>query len=69
MARDALVKIEGERLRNSLLSALSHDLRTPLAALLGLSESLALTQPPLSVQQEEIARTLAAETRRVSSHS
>ena len=65
VARDALVKIEGERLRNSLLSALSHDLRTPLAALLGLSESLTLTQPPLSAQQADIARTLSSETQRL----
>ena len=34
--------MESERLRNSLLAALSHDLRTPLTALVGLSESLAL---------------------------
>ncbi|MBA5735660.1 histidine kinase dimerization/phospho-acceptor domain-containing protein, partial [Escherichia coli] len=31
IARDALVNMESERLRNSLLSAISHDLRTPLA--------------------------------------
>ena len=30
--------MESERLRNSLLSALSHDLRTPLAALVGLAD-------------------------------
>jgi two-component system sensor histidine kinase KdpD len=65
VARDALIKIESERLRNSLLAALSHDLRTPLAALLGLSESLALTQPPLSAQQADIALTLGEETRRL----
>ena len=33
------VKMESERLRNSLLAAISHDLRTPLAALLGLAEA------------------------------
>ena len=65
VARDALVKIEGESLRNSLLAALSHDLRTPLAALLGLAESLALTQPPLSGQQSGIAQALSEETRRL----
>jgi two-component system, OmpR family, sensor histidine kinase KdpD len=65
VARDALVKIESERLRNSLLSALSHDLRTPLAALLGLSESLSLTQPPLSAEQADIAKTLGEETKRL----
>jgi two-component system sensor histidine kinase KdpD len=65
VARNALVKMEAEALRNSLLAALSHDLRTPLAALLGLSEALALTQPPLSSEQADIARTLGEETRRL----
>jgi two-component system, OmpR family, sensor histidine kinase KdpD len=65
VARDALVKIESEQLRNSLLAALSHDLRTPLAALLGLAESLPLTRPPLSVEQEDIARAVAAQSRRL----
>ena len=36
VAQHALIGMESERLRNSLLSALSHDLRTPLAALVGL---------------------------------
>src|SRR2546428_3161694 len=34
-ARDAQVRIESERLRNSLLSSVSHDLRTPLATITG----------------------------------
>ena len=38
VAQGALVRIESERLRNSLLAALSHDLRTPLAGLVGLAE-------------------------------
>jgi len=42
VAQDTLVKMESERLRNSLLAALSHDLRTPLTALVGLAETLAL---------------------------
>lgn len=33
-------ELETERLRNSVLSALSHDLRTPLAGLIGASSSL-----------------------------
>jgi len=65
VARDALIKIESERLRNSLLAALSHDLRTPLAALLGLSEAMTLTQPPMSPEQVDLARTIGAETRRL----
>jgi two-component system, OmpR family, sensor histidine kinase KdpD len=34
-AQEAEVRIETERLRNSLLSSVSHDLRTPLAAITG----------------------------------
>ncbi|MGH7310224.1 MAG: DUF4118 domain-containing protein [Candidatus Rokuibacteriota bacterium] len=34
-ARDAQVRIESERLRNSLLSSVSHDLRTPLTTITG----------------------------------
>ncbi|MBI1174026.1 MAG: DUF4118 domain-containing protein [Sideroxydans sp.] len=36
----AQLKIESEQLRNTLLSAISHDLRTPLAAIVGASSSL-----------------------------
>ncbi|HKT95287.1 MAG TPA: ATP-binding protein, partial [Paraburkholderia sp.] len=43
IARDALVSMESERLRNSLLSAISHDLRTPLTAIVGFSSMLAQT--------------------------
>ncbi len=42
VAQDTLVSMETERLRNSLLAALSHDLRTPLTALIGMSETLSL---------------------------
>ncbi|HEV8499948.1 MAG TPA: two-component system sensor histidine kinase KdpD [Casimicrobiaceae bacterium] len=65
VAQQALVHMESERLRNSLLSALSHDLRTPLAALVGLAESLAITRPPLSATQLETAHAIADEARRM----
>jgi two-component system sensor histidine kinase KdpD len=39
-AQSAQLKIETEQLRNTLLSAISHDLRTPLAAIVGASSSL-----------------------------
>ena len=65
VAQDALVKIESERLRNSILSALSHDLRTPLTALLGLAESLTLTRPGLSGNQLEIAGAIRDEAMRM----
>ncbi|MEC7119696.1 MAG: sensor histidine kinase KdpD [Pseudomonadota bacterium] len=41
VAQQALIKIEGERLRSTLLSALSHDLRTPITVLNSLAQGLA----------------------------
>ncbi len=66
VAQQVLIKMESERLRNSLLSALSHDLRTPLAALFGLADSLRLTKPPLSSQQENIADAIREAARGMS---
>jgi two-component system, OmpR family, sensor histidine kinase KdpD len=66
VAQDALLKMESERLRNSLLAALSHDLRTPLTVLLGLAESLALTAPGLSAAQLETTDAIQDEARRMS---
>jgi two-component system, OmpR family, sensor histidine kinase KdpD len=54
VAQKSTVQIESERLRNSLLSAISHDLRTPLAALVGLADTLAMTAPPLPLAQAEV---------------
>ena len=59
VAQSATVQMESERLRNSLLAALSHDLRTPLAALVGTAELLAVSQPALSAQQHEMATSLS----------
>ena len=66
VAQDALVRMESERLRNSLLATLSHDLRTPLTSLVGLSESLARSVP-LTPPQKEFANALHQETIRMSS--
>lgn len=52
VAQKSTVQIESERLRNSLLSAISHDLRTPLAALVGLADTLVMTLPLSAVQRE-----------------
>lgn len=60
VARASTVQIESERLRNSLLSAISHDLRTPLAALVGLADTLAMTPPALSAAQQEVAESIRA---------
>ncbi|WP_250454170.1 DUF4118 domain-containing protein [Caballeronia sp. ATUFL_M2_KS44] len=40
IAQDALINMESERLRNSLLSAISHDLRTPLTSIVGFASIL-----------------------------
>ena len=66
VAQNAVVRMESERLRNSLLAALSHDLRTPLTVLVGLAESLTLTKPPLSEAQVESAEAIQDEARRMS---
>jgi two-component system sensor histidine kinase KdpD len=66
VAQDALVRIESERLRNSILSALSHDLRTPLTALVGLADSLTLTGPPLTGTQLELSTAMREEAVRMS---
>jgi two-component system sensor histidine kinase KdpD len=66
VAQTATVQIESERLRNSLLAALSHDLRTPLAGLVGLAASLRFTRPALSGEQQEIAEELQIEAMRMS---
>ncbi|QJE02309.1 DUF4118 domain-containing protein [Massilia forsythiae] len=65
VAQDALVKIESERLRNSLLAALSHDLRTPLTAQIALAESLSSSRPPLAPHQQAMAAALREETMRL----
>ncbi len=65
VAQAATVQMESERLRNSLLSALSHDLRTPLAALVGLAQTLAASQPTLSAAQQELTGAIADKTQRM----
>jgi two-component system sensor histidine kinase KdpD len=65
IAQQALVEMESERLRNALLAAISHDVRTPLTALIGLAESLAGSQPRLSPAQSETAQALAGQARQL----
>lgn len=66
IAQSAVISMESERLRNSLLAALSHDLRTPLTVLIGLADVLALGTPPLSAQQLKTAESIQDEARRMS---
>jgi two-component system sensor histidine kinase KdpD len=65
VARNTTVQMESERLRNSLLAAITHDLRTPLSVLVGLTDALSLTKPPPTPAQAEIAHSLREEALRI----
>ncbi|MGO4579901.1 DUF4118 domain-containing protein [Cupriavidus sp. 2TAF22] len=54
VAQQALLSMESERLRSSLLAAVSHDLRTPLTSLVGMAETM---------QRAELSPSLAETVR------
>jgi two-component system sensor histidine kinase KdpD len=58
VAQETRMLAEAERLRHSILASLSHDLRTPLAAMVGLADTLVLAHPPLPPPHDETARAL-----------
>ncbi|RYF13215.1 MAG: DUF4118 domain-containing protein, partial [Comamonadaceae bacterium] len=62
VAQSAVVEMESERLRNALLGAISHDVRTPLTALIALAESLQ-TLPPAA--HADAARAIVAQARQL----
>lgn len=64
VARRTEVEMASERLRNALLAALSHDLRTPLTAILGLTETIELTPPALAEAHTELVGAIRAEALR-----
>jgi two-component system, OmpR family, sensor histidine kinase KdpD len=60
------LQIETERLRSSLLSSVSHDLRTPLAAIVGATSTLADDDEQLDpVTRSELAQTAYEEATRL----
>jgi len=65
VAQSSELKMATERLRSSILSALSHDLRTPLTVLVGLADSLFLSRPPLPPAALETAGTLRDQANRL----
>ena len=63
-AAQARLAVDSERLRNTLLASLSHDLRSPLTALAGLAESLPLAGPRLPPAQAALAEAIRREALR-----
>ncbi|HEX4339180.1 MAG TPA: DUF4118 domain-containing protein [Polyangiaceae bacterium] len=65
-ARARELQIETERLRSSLLSAVSHDLKTPLAAILGAGTELLQDGARMdNPSREHLARAIVEESRRL----
>jgi two-component system sensor histidine kinase KdpD len=65
-AHKAQMRMETERLRSSLLSSVSHDLRTPLSAITGAASALLETGPPLSpTDQRELVEAIREEADRL----
>ncbi|WPB55423.1 DUF4118 domain-containing protein [Xylophilus sp. GOD-11R] len=66
IARQAVVQMESERLRNTLLAAMSHDIRTPLTALVGQAETLQSAGASLSApSREQLLSGLVATARQM----
>ncbi len=63
VAQDAIIAMESERLRNGVLSAVSHDLRTPLTTLVGLASLLDKDEIPAEFRH--ISQSLQQEAMRM----
>ena len=65
-AQNARVRVETERMRNAILSSVSHDLRTPLATITGAASSLAEEQRELDpAARRELSRSIYREADRL----
>jgi two-component system, OmpR family, sensor histidine kinase KdpD len=65
-AQEAEVRIESERLRNSLLSSVSHDLRTPLATITGAVSTILDAPAPLETRtHRELLESVHEEAERL----
>jgi two-component system sensor histidine kinase KdpD len=58
VARETQVRMEGEHLRNALLAAVSHDLKTPLTAISGLAETLESGNGLAAAERDVVARAI-----------
>lgn len=65
--KEAMLKIQSETLRNSLLSSISHDLRTPLATIVGAATTLESDDQRISGDQRKaLVHTISHEAQRMS---
>ncbi len=64
-AEQSRVAAESERLRSALLSSVSHDLRTPLAAITGATSAVLDTLPPSPSLARELVSTVLEEADRL----
>lgn len=62
VAQKAVLEVESERLRNALLGAVSHDVRTPLTALITLAESL---QRAPAGERDALAQSIVHQSRQL----
>jgi two-component system sensor histidine kinase KdpD len=62
----AQLQIEAERIRNSLLSSVSHDIRTPLASIMGATTGLLRYKDQLDTHTYELAQIAHEESERLS---
>ncbi|CAJ0729983.1 sensor histidine kinase [Ralstonia mannitolilytica] len=65
VAQQALLQMESERLRSSLLAAVSHDLRTPLTSLIGMAETLQRSHPPLAPPVADTVQAMREQAQRM----
>ena len=66
IAQQAVVQMEPEKLKSTLLAAISHDVRTPLTALIGLAESLQRNLPAMLPAQSDMAQAITQQARQLS---
>lgn len=58
VAQVSTMAMESERLRNSLLSAISHDVRTPLTAIVGMASTLAENRPLAQAAKDDLVSAI-----------
>lgn len=62
---NAEIAVQTERMRNSLLSAVSHDIKTPLASIYGAATGLLESGPLNESQRRDLVESIVAESERL----